>query len=219
MNSTCTCGAAIPEGSEFCPLCGRPLSEEARQAEAERDRAAIELTRRRAAGEEPGGDGRPIGFGNPAALRSSSLAGLLAAFLSNIPPLYFLCFVWYPATGFLSVYLYRRRTGESPAPREGALLGAMTGVLTFVISLVIGALNSVVRQGDFAEIFREQIEQMAVQEEFRSEMLELIENPAAIAFIVLASLLMTLIVTLGFSTAGGALGAKVLEDDKPPGSE
>lgn len=213
MNAICTCGAALPEGSEFCPLCGRPLSEEARQAEAERDKAAIELSRRRAAGEEP--QSRPIGFGNPVALRSSYLAGLLAAFLSNLPLLNFLCFVWYPATGFLSVYLYRRRTGESPTPREGARLGAMTGVLTFVISLVIGALNNLVREGDFAEAFREQIKQVAVQEEIQRDMLALIENPTAVAFIVLAILLVTLIVTLGFSTAGGALGAKVLEDDEP----
>ncbi|MDA1315048.1 MAG: zinc ribbon domain-containing protein [Acidobacteria bacterium] len=217
MNSTCTCGAAIPDGAEFCPLCGRPLSEEARQAEAERDKAAIELSRRRAAGEEP--QSRPIGFGNPVALRSSYLAGLLAAFLSSLPLLNFLCFVWYPATGFLSVYLYRRRTGESPTPREGARLGAMTGVLTSVISLVIGALNSLVSEGDFADVFRRQIKQMAVQEELQRDMLEQIENPTAVALIVLTILAMTLIATLGFSTAGGALGAKVLEDDRPPSSQ
>jgi hypothetical protein len=216
MNSICSCGAAIPEGSEFCPLCGRPLSEAARQAEAERDKAAIELSRRRAAGEEP--ESRPIGFGNPAALRSSYLAGLLAAFVSSISLLYYLCFLWYPAAGFLSVYLFRRRTGESPTPREGARLGAMTGVLTFVITLVIGALNSLVSEGNFADVFRRQVEQMAVQDEIQRDMLEMIENPAAIALIVLVSLVMTLVVTLGFSTAGGALGAKVLENDKPPSS-
>lgn len=192
-------------------MCGRPLNEQARQAEAERDKAAIELSRRRAAGEES--QSRTIGFRNPAALRSSYLSALLAAFLSNLPLLNFLCFVWYPATGFLCVYLYRRRTGESPTPHEGARLGAMTGLLTSVISLVIGALNSTFREVNFTEMFRQQIEQMAFQEEMQREMLELIENPVAIVFIVLASVAMTFIVTLGFSTAGGALGAKILEDD------
>jgi hypothetical protein len=211
MNSTCTCGAALPKDSEFCPLCGRPLNEQARQAEAERDKAAIELSRRQAAGEEP--QSHAISFRNRAALRSSYLSALLAAFLSHLPPLNLLCFLWYPATGFLSVHLYRRRTGESPMPREGARLGAMTGVLTSVISLVIGALNSTVSEGTFADLFRQQIEQMAIQEEVQREMLELIENPVAIGFIILATLAMTFIVTVGFSTAGGALGAKVLEDE------
>ena len=121
MDFKCNCGATIPEGSQFCTMCGRPLSKEARQAEAEQAKAFIELSRRRAAGEEEP-EKRPIGFGNPAALRSSYLGALLAAFLSNVPLLHLLCFVWYPATGFLSVYLYRRRTGESPTPREGASL-------------------------------------------------------------------------------------------------
>jgi len=196
-------------------MCGRPLSEEARQAEADQAQAAIEASRRKAAGElEP--DERPIGFGNPAALRSSYLGGLLAAFLSTIPLLYFLCFIWYPATGFLSVYLYRRRTGHSPTPRQGARLGAMTGVLTFAISLVINVLNSMVREADFADMFRQQIDQVVQgpgQEELRRQMLELIDNPTAVAMLILISLLLTLAVTLGFTTIGGALGAKVLDDD------
>ena len=213
MDFKCNCGATIPEGSQFCTMCGRPLSREARQAEAEQAKAAIELFRRRAAGEEEAGK-RPIGFGNPAALRSSYLGGLLAAFLSNVPLLHLLCFVWYPATGFLSVYLYRRRTGESPTPREGARLGAMTGALTFVISLVIGALNSMVSEADFAEVFRQQIETLA-NEEIKRQTLDLIDNPAAIAMLILVSLVMTLVVTLGFSTVGGALGAKILDEDRP----
>jgi len=192
-------------------MCGRPLSEEARQAETERNQAAVEAARRRAGGEESGPI--PIGFGNRAALRSSYLGGLLAAFLTNLPILSFLCFVWYPATGFLAVHLYRRRMGASLTPREGARLGAMTGVWTFVISLVLAAINSIFREGSFADTFRRLIEQTAVQEDVRRRMLELIEDPVALAFVLLAGLTVTFVVTLGFSTAGGALGAKILEDE------
>ena len=215
MNSTCTCGSTVPEDSHFCPMCGRPLSEEARQAEAEQAQTAIETARRKATGEEEP-DERPIGFGNSVALRSSYLGGLLAAFLSSLPLLTFLCFLWYPAAGFLSVYLYRRRTESSPTPAEGARLGAMTGVLTFAISGVINALNSMVRETDFAEMFRQQIDQIAQgpgQEEIRRQMIELIDNPTAVVMLVLMSMVLMLAVTLGFTTIGGALGAKILDDD------
>ncbi|MCY4587164.1 MAG: zinc ribbon domain-containing protein [Bryobacterales bacterium] len=212
MNSTCTCGAAFPDGSQFCPMCGRPLSEEAEQAERTQAQEALERARRQQAPDEK--REKPIGLGNSDALRSSYFGALLAAFLSNMPFLYLLSFIWYPACGFLSVYIYRRKTGAKPKPSQGGRLGVLTGILTFAISLVISSVNMLFAgQGAFSDLFRQQIEQTPAQEEVKRQILQLIDNPVVLGFLLLISLIVTLVFTVGFSAAGGALGAKILEDE------
>ena len=90
----------------------------------------------------------------------------------------------------------------------------LTGILTFAISLVISAVNMLFAgQGAFSDLFRQQIEQTPAQEEVKRQILQLIDNPVVLGFLLLISLLVTLVFTVGFSAAGGALGAKILEDE------
>jgi hypothetical protein len=213
MSSICTCGTPLPEDSRFCPMCGRPFSQEAKEAELAQAKGAQERARLEQATHEK--RTQPISFRNSHALRASYFGGLLAAFLSNVPFLNLLCFVWYPASAFLSVYLYRRKSGARPTPAQGARLGVMTGILTFAITIVFTAITWVMA-GDgsgFSEAFRKQIEETPGQEEVKQQVLALLDNPAALGFLVLMSLIMMLVVMVGFGAAGGVLGAKVLDDD------
>ena len=192
-------------------MCGRPLTAEAAAADAPRrtgrtaprPEGAIELS------------APSVGFGNPQALRAAYLPALLAAFLSQLPFLNFLCLIWYPGAGFLSVHLYRRRSGNSPTTRDGVKLGWMAGLMSFGITLALGALGNLFpgEQPDLSDILRRQVEQTPMQDEIRRQMLEMIDNPAALATLIVFALLTTLAITVGLTMMGGALGAKVLGDD------
>jgi hypothetical protein len=157
----------------------------------------------------------PISFGNADALRSGYLAALFAALLMQIPFVNLLCFVWYPAAGFFSVYSFRKRTGQKPKTSGGAHLGWITGVLTFTISLLLMAIGSLLprEDGGIGEALRRQVEQMPDQDGVRQQLLELLQNPAAIAVFVLLFVVISFVTTIGLTVAGGALGAKVLDED------
>jgi hypothetical protein len=207
--SICTCGARMPPNARFCHMCGRPLREELQPAVEDREDVRETLPKVALAG--------PISFGNPDALRSAYISALLASLLTNVPVLYYLCFVWYPAAGFLSVHNYRKRIGEAPSVRGGAKLGWITGVLTFAISLLLGAISSLLpSQGaSFNDLFRQQIEQtqMPGQEDLKRQLLEMLQNPMALAAIVLFGLVVSFVMTTGLAVLGGALGARVLKKD------
>ncbi len=192
-------------------MCGRPLTEAAEAADAAwrtgRTTPEAEKTLQLP---DPA-----IGFGNPHALRAAYLPALMAAFLSHLPFLNLLFFLWYPAAGFFSVPGYRRRTGHAPTMAEGAKLGAITGAMSFTISLTLGALSSLfpADRPDFSELLRQQMEQTPVEDEIRRQVLDLIDNPTALAALLVLALLVSLAFTIGLTTAGGALGAKVLDDN------
>ncbi len=204
---TCTCGARTPPNARFCHMCGRPLQEEPQPPVEDREDLRETLPKAALAG--------PIAFGNPDALRSAYLSALLASLLSSVPLLAYLCFVWYPAAGFLSVHSYRKRIGEAPSVRGGAKLGWITGVLTFAISLLLGAIGSLLpnRGTSLNDLLREQIEQMPGQAELKQQFLELLQNPVALAAIVLFGLVVSFVMTTSLAVLGGALGARVLRKD------
>ena len=173
-------------------MCGRPLSEEAEQAERTQAQEAwsglagsksrMRSTKSRSAS------------ATPTRFAPVISEPWLAAFLSNMPFLYLLSFIWYPACGFLSVYIYRRKTGAKPKPAQGGRLGVLTGVLTFAISLVISAVNMLFAgQGAFSDLFRQQIEQTPAQDEVKRQILQLIDNPVVLGFLLLTSLIVTLV--------------------------
>jgi hypothetical protein len=205
----CTCGAAAPPNARFCPMCARPFNEPPPAAVDEESPDVREVLPSATLAISP------ISFGNPDALRSGYLAALFAALLMQIPIVNLLCFVWYPAAGFFSVYSFRKRTAQKPNIRGGARLGWITGVLTFTISLLLSAIGSLLprEDGGIGEAMRRQVEQMPDQDGVRQQLLELLQNPAAIAFFVLLVVIVTFVATLGLTVAGGALGAKVLDED------
>ena len=205
--SICTCGARMPSNARFCHMCGRPLHEEPEPVVEQREDVRETLPKVALAG--------PIAFGNPDALRSAYISALFASLLTNVPFLNYLCFIWYPAAGFLSVHNYRKRVGAAPSVRGGAKLGWITGVLTFAISLLLGAIGSLLpNQGaSLNDILRQQIEQTPGQEDLKQQFLEMLQNPMALAVLVLFVLAVSFAMTTGFAVLGGALGAKVLKKD------
>ena len=94
-------------------------------------------------------------------------------------------------------------------------MGWITGVFTFVISLAMLAVVFLAPQqdGSVIETFRRQISNYPAQEELKRQMLELLDNPSAIAILMLIYVVMFFMLVAGFTTIGGALGAKVLEED------
>ena len=69
------------------------------------------------------------------------------------------------------------------------------------------------QNGSVVETIRQQISEYPAQEELKRQMLELLDNPSALAILVLIYLAMLFVLVAGLTTAGGALGAKVLEED------
>jgi hypothetical protein len=204
----CDCGAEYPDGAEYCPNCGRPLTAEAlaherarnafvREPEPEREIAAV-----------------PISFGNPHALRASYWPAALAALLVSLKWFSMLCWVWYPAAGFLAVTSYFKRTGARLDSSQGARLGWICGVITFTLSMILTALASVVGGG-----FAPALEQMQTQfreqgeAEMADAMAQLAADPVMLATVIVIGLVLTFLFVTALTTLGGALGARVTRDD------
>jgi phosphatidylglycerophosphate synthase len=207
----CDCGSAIPENASFCPGCGKPLTVEAREA----DRQANAFPRPRE-GEEPTGPIVDVDFGTPGALRSCYWSAAFAAIFMNLPPLTLLFFIIYPAAGFHAVYSFRRRSQREVKVRAGAKLGFMTGVIAFALMLVLVAMATLSLDSDGLKLaFEESAVTLEAdgQPEIAADIRELGENRSALAVIILFGLIIFFAISTGFTTVGGALGAKVLERD------
>ena len=204
----CDCGSAIPENASYCPGCGKPLTVEARETE----RQANAFPRPRE-GEQQTGLLEDVDFGTPGALRSCYWSAAFAAILVNLPAMSLLCFIIYPAAGFYTVHSFRRRSQREVSLRAGAKLGFLTGVIAFALLLILMALASVASNptgpGGALDQYAETLEADG-QAEIAAQIRELGESRGALAFMVLASLIFGFAVTTAFTTAGGALGAKVL---------
>jgi hypothetical protein len=187
----CSCGFALPEGAQFCPGCGRPLTAEAR----EHERTLNALPRL----EEPEAP-VPIGFSDVHALRACYWPAVMAALLANLPGLNLLCFVWHPGAGFLAVHAYRRRTARIPNPREGAKLGFMTGVVSFTLSLILLAASSLLPgSGGMMGGFRRMQEEFEKggQAEVAAQLGKLIADPSALAMVLVIGLVVSFVFTAG----------------------
>jgi hypothetical protein len=137
----------------------------------------------------------------------------MAALLTNLPGLNLLCFVWHPGAGFLAVHSYRRRTARDLTPREGARLGFMTGIVSFTLSMILLAVASLLPgSGGMTGGFRRMQEEFEKggQTEIAQQLGQLIENPTALAMVLVFGLAVTFAFTAGFATLGGAMGARVL---------
>lgn len=198
----CSCGFPLPEGAVFCPGCGRPLTAAAR--EQERTLNALPA---------PEQGPPPIGFSDVHALRACYWPAVTAAFLANLPGLNLLCFLWHPGAGFLAVQSYRRRTSRELTPREGAKLGFMTGTVSFTLTLILLAAGSLLPgSGGIMGGFRRMQEEFekSGQGEVAQQLGELIEDPVALAVVLLLVLAVSFAFTAGFATFGGTVGARVL---------
>lgn len=204
----CNCGAEYPNGAEYCPNCGRPLTAEALAQERAENAFVREPDPAEA---EPD---LPVSFGNPQALRASYWPAALAALLVSLPLFNMLCWVWYPAAGFSAVASYRKRASANLDVGQGARLGWIAGVITFTLSLILGALASLVGEG-----IGPALEQMQKQlsEQGEAEMAEAIAglaaDPVMLASVIVIGLVLMFLFVTALTTLGGALGARVLQDD------
>ena len=94
-------------------------------------------------------------------------------------------------------------------------MGWMAGILSFVIITVMFTLMMVavsMQPGGIMEMLREAAKAGPLPGN-QEDALKMLESPAGQAAIYIGTLLVSFMVTSVFCTAGGALGAKVLEKD------
>ena len=208
----CTCGASPPDDARFCHKCGRPLYEIPSPEPApppEPDPVAQVLP-------SPAKTERDINFRNRAAVRAGLLAALICSLLIFFVPMpMYVSVVWavlvLTGTGFASVWLYRRRTGEDLSVGKGARMGWMTGVFCFAFAAVMITFAILAISGDneVSQTFREQIQAQGGSGIDPDEVLGMVLSPIGILFILLSFFFFFTVLP----TVGGAMGAKVLEKE------
>lgn len=156
-----------------------------------------------------------VTFGTPGALRSCYWSAAFAAIIMSLPYASLLCFIVYPGAGFYSVHSFRRQTRKRVTLRAGAKLGFLTGVITFALLLILLTIASTMPGSGGMSATLDELESSFEQQgdaELVERVQELRADPTALALLGLVGLSVLFCVTTGFAAAGGALGAKVLED-------
>ena len=201
MPEYCTCRAQLVEGARFCHKCGRPVSGE----------PAIDLELPRVAVSPPpvpaANDPR-VSFANPVVLRIAFAAAALSIVLDSIPLLNVLCIIWAMGAGFMTVWLYRRRTGQPVSVGSGAKLGWITGVFSFVLLTVMVTATVVFSGEKLSEQLRHQMTATWAHNPNYQQALSILENPATFATMIIFILFCFFLVLSLASVAGGALGAR-----------
>lgn len=207
MALICSCGAELPDNARFCHQCGKPQREE--------DMRAAEVSAPAAVFATTPDSGIAINFGNGTAVRVALACGSVCALLNSIPVVVFGCCLWWLAAGFVAAFLYSRRMATALTVGEGGRLGAITGVFTFVIWVLFASLGLLLpREGpSLRDLFRQSMEKMPAQDEATRRMVEMMASPAGLAAMVIVALVVGFVVTVSLVSAGGALGAKVMEKD------
>lgn len=200
-----------PEDARFCHKCGRPLYELTASEEAGGDAGAAVV----APPPPPPLPAVPeISFSNGLAIRVSLIAAGLAILVLPLATMAMQALgplasvIVAGASGFFSVFLYRRRSGSTPSVVSGARLGWITGVFMSVVLLLLAtALVVLMTNQDFLAALRAQKETQPQVE----ELLKLAERPEQLALVMLLSLLVTSVTCSMMASVGGALGAKWLD--------
>jgi len=206
MPESCTCGAQLPPDARFCHKCGKPQRDEpeVRLLAEESVRVKIDAPLVQAAAQVP------LGFRNPIALRVGLLAAALVCLTMMIPVVQYLFILWWLGAGYLSVWIYKRRTGQHLNVRGGARMGWITGLLTCgLLTLLFTFLMLAIQQAGGLEALKSGLKDFAVQQSRVDEAIKVLQNPLAI----LRSLLEMFVILTLTCTAGGALGAKILSKD------
>ncbi|PYT31998.1 MAG: hypothetical protein DMG58_11065 [Acidobacteria bacterium] len=207
MPEFCTCGAQLPLDARFCHKCGKPQRDEpeARMLAEESAPVAIPV-RLMAAAAAP----VPLSFQNPVALRVGLLAAVLVCFTMMIPVVQYMSILWWLGAGYLSVWIYKRRTGQRLNVLGGARMGWITGLLTCgLLTLLFGVLMVAIQQAGGLEALKTGLKDFAIQQSRVDEAIKVLQNPLAI----LRSLVEMFALLTLTCMAGGALGAKILSKD------
>jgi hypothetical protein len=161
MPEFCSCGAELPPDARFCHKCGKPQRESDVQFARDRETAQAAPGDVLVAGEAPAP--MPLTFQNPVAIRVGFSVASVAALLTMIPLVNYGVPVWLLGAGFVSVFFYKRRTGQRLSVRSGARMGWITGVMSFAILAVIMtfALFAINRMGRLAAVRDHDLLQMS----------------------------------------------------------
>jgi hypothetical protein len=95
-------------------------------------------------------------------------------------------------------------------------MGWIAGILSFMIFTVIFTVGTVAianQPGGLSEAFREALKSRPVPQQQLDEALQVLSTPTGQASVYIFALVFSFMVTAVFCTAGGALGAKVLEKE------
>jgi hypothetical protein len=209
----CTCGARLVADATFCHKCGRPVRD-LLPPDEEAPAPVVEPV----AVAPPPPPLPTINFRNPIAVRTAfavasiCLAGTMMVGVAGSMPLNILGAVLLaPASGFIAVWLYRRRTSQTISVREGARLGFITGVFSFVYSTILSTLTmfAVASSKGLLEMYRE----MGWSQETLDAMAKVLESPVVLVLGLLFGLAASFLLGTVSASVGGAVGAKVLEKD------
>jgi hypothetical protein len=209
MPEFCTCGAELPPDARFCHRCGKPQREEVVPEES----VTLAPPAIQPPAAPPAAPPR-LNFHNATAVRTGLLLASIASLLSALPVwaagLLGLV-VWWLTAGFLSVYVYRRRTGQFLSVDSGLRMGWITGLLGSTISSVLFTVSVVplIRSGTMTSIYKEQLHNMAASDANVQEALRILQSPSGLTMFVIMALLFLFLIITFLCTAGGALGAKL----------
>ncbi len=208
MPEHCSCGAELPPDARFCHKCGKPQRESDIQFATDRESPEVAPVAVLAAVEAPAP--MPLSFHNPEAIRVGFSVASVAALLSMIPYVNFGFIFWLLGAGFVSVFFYKRRTGQRLSVRSGARMGWITGVLSFAIITVIltFALFAINRMGGFAAV-RDQMTSVQMTQKDVDEVAATLQSPVGILRLLASIFVVMTLVPM----AGGALGAKLLNKE------
>ena len=214
MPEFCTCGAELPPDARFCHRCGKPQREEV-VPETEAPPPAVAM----AAAPVPASAVPPtpprVNFHNRTAVRIGLLMAGVASLLSALPTMALGLVglaIWWVTAGFLSVYVYRRRTGQYLTVDGGLRMGWITGLLGSTIMSVVFTVSVVplIRGGGLATLYQEQFRKMYGNDPNVGEALRMLQNPGSLALLVVFVLLFFFLIITFLCTAGGARGAKLV---------
>jgi hypothetical protein len=118
--------------------------------------------------------------------------------------------VWLVATGFLGVFLYRRRTGQRLSALSGAHLGWICGLFGFVFAAMMLAMMAVaLSEPSVVSAVHEQMKGRGVSEEDVNQLVNVLRTPVGIA----EALVMSFLLFTVLPAFGGLIGAKLLDRD------
>src|SRR6266436_5772969 len=204
MPESCTCGAQLPPDARFCHKCGKPQRDEPEARMLAEESAPPTIAAPLVEAAPP----VPLGFRNPVALRVGLLAAALMCLTMMIPVVQYkygplLCWL---GAGYLSVWIYKRRTGQRLNVLGGARMGWITGLLSCgLLTLLFALLMVAIQQAGGLEALKSGLKDFAVQQSRVDEAIKVLQNPLAI----LRSLAEMFVLLTLTCMAGGALGAKI----------
>ena len=219
MPEYCTCGAQLPPDARFCHRCGKPQRDEVLPETVER---APDPTPVLVVTAQPPSAPPKVSIHNTTAVRIGLLMAGLASLLSALPAMALGLpglAIWWLTAGFLSVYFYRRRTGQFLTVDNGLRMGWITGLLGSTITSVVFTVSVVplISGGGIASLYKEQFQKMYGNDPGLQQALKILQTPSGLALVVVFALLFFFLIITFLCTAGGALGAKLVGGVSGPG--